>query len=1255
MIPPPPSKTPSGDAGENGHLKREYWCFISYRHADNKYPGRQWATWLHQALETYEVPADLVGTKNERGDVIPDRIFPVFRDEEELPADAELSNPIETALRRSRFLVVLCSPQAVQSRFVADEILRFKQLGKQGRILAAIIEGEPNASDDSSEKGAARECFPPPLRFAVAENGQLTNARTEPIAANFRLADGTPGWTSPAAYREAMKAARLPDRQIATNVADYTKQQNLMLLKIVAGVLGVPLGVLTQRDKAYQLEKQKQQAKILRRWLVLVGAIGVGAVIAGLLAYRNGVEASVQRDHAESQRVEVTKQRDKQDELLWTASRADHEAAVSAVKGGRSAEALAHFDRALGYRPMNFAALAASGAHAFGVNAPTWRLRSASPFDGEVTCVAFSPNGRYLAAGSIDKTARVFEASTGEEISRTMFGGEVHSLSFSPDGRSLAAGSWDGTVRVIETVTGRVISRTEFGGEVYAVSFSPDGGAVAAGSLDKTARVFEAATGNEISRTEFGGRVTAVSFSPDGRSVAAGSLDGTMRVLEPATGREISRMEFGHGKTAYSDEVTSVSFSPDGHYLAVGSRDKTARVIDAATGREISKIEFEGEVESVRFSPDGRAYAAGSGDRTARVIEAATGREVSRTEFGGWVTSVGFSPDGRLVVAGSLDKTARVIEAATGREISRTDLVGSVTAVEFSPDGRYLAAGSQDKTARVIEAATGREINRTEFGGFVDSVSFAPGGRTLAAGSLDKTARVIEAATGREISRTVFGGEVLAVRFSPDGRMFVAGSSDATARVLEAETGHEISRTMFGGKVNSVSFSPDGRSFVAGSDDSSARVIEATTGRAISTTKFDDSVYTVSFSPDGRSFVAGGFDRTARVIEAATGQEISRSKFGGSVDTVSFSPSGRHYAAGSRDKTARLIEAATGREISRMLFRDTVKSVSFSPDGRYLAAGSMDKTARVIEAATGQEISKTEFGGEVNSVQFSPDGRFLAVGTGDIRGGKCEARVIEAATGREISKTTFGDMVASVSFSPDGRYLAAGSGDMTARVMDCSWFNLREELSGSWHSALRLQSVFQFQSDGKLGAVSVGELVAAQREVTAFVRAEPKSNERWQHAVLQWSGRPPDERTTSPWTDEPLRVAVGRWLMQADLARTIADSADEAPWHPLVPVSLARLKSMTEDKSQTDAAAREARNRAAFLVKLTLKRLHAVDEKLYGRETLAEYAAWAARIAHEEWRLDQEALEILTFALDRTPKEKQQPLLDLKAQLTLAK
>lgn len=275
-------------------LQRDYWAFISYRHADNKEPGRQWATWLHQALETYEIPEDLVGSKNERGDVIPERIFPVFRDEEELPADAELSTPIEGALQRSAFLVVLCSPKAVASQFVADEILRFKQLGKEKRILAAIIGGEPNSGGDT-------ECFPKPLRFDLGDDGQLSTTPSEPIAADFRLPDGTAGWTSPAAYRDELKRNGIADSESKRLIADLTDRQNLMLLKIIAGIIGVPLGTLTDRDKAYQLAKQKKRTRQLRVWLALVSIITLIAVYFG---YQSSVTA--EREAAARKKVAGT-------------------------------------------------------------------------------------------------------------------------------------------------------------------------------------------------------------------------------------------------------------------------------------------------------------------------------------------------------------------------------------------------------------------------------------------------------------------------------------------------------------------------------------------------------------------------------------------------------------------------------------------------------------------------------------------------------------------------------------------------------------------------------------------------------------------------------------------------------------------------------------------------------------------------------------------------------------------------------------
>jgi tetratricopeptide (TPR) repeat protein len=293
-------------------LGRDYWCFISYRHADNREIGRQWASWLHHELETYEVPSDLVGKVNDRGDEIPSRLYPIFRDEEELPADAELSSPIERALQRSRFLVVICSPAAAASRFVDDEVRIFKQLGKADRVLAMIISGEPNASErpqghlEALSRG--QECFPISLRRVVNAQGEITEKQSEPVGADFRLHDGTEGWTSPEAYRQALMEQGIPKSKIPQLVSEYSSKIRLMKLKIVAGIMGIPLGVLTKRDQAYELEKAKKRAKTLRRWLVVVSIAMIAAVFAGLVAawqWREATRAASRAIAARSQAEEL--------------------------------------------------------------------------------------------------------------------------------------------------------------------------------------------------------------------------------------------------------------------------------------------------------------------------------------------------------------------------------------------------------------------------------------------------------------------------------------------------------------------------------------------------------------------------------------------------------------------------------------------------------------------------------------------------------------------------------------------------------------------------------------------------------------------------------------------------------------------------------------------------------------------------------------------------------------------------------------
>jgi MTH538 TIR-like domain (DUF1863) len=119
----------------------KYRAFISYSHRDSG-----WASWLHSSLEKYRPPKSLIGTVTVRGEV-PKRIAPIFRDRDELPSATDLGSLINAALAESACQIVICSPQAAQSKWVNEEILAFKRLGREDRIFCLIVGGEPNATD----------------------------------------------------------------------------------------------------------------------------------------------------------------------------------------------------------------------------------------------------------------------------------------------------------------------------------------------------------------------------------------------------------------------------------------------------------------------------------------------------------------------------------------------------------------------------------------------------------------------------------------------------------------------------------------------------------------------------------------------------------------------------------------------------------------------------------------------------------------------------------------------------------------------------------------------------------------------------------------------------------------------------------------------------------------------------------------------------------------------------------------------------
>ena len=162
---------------ENEQPPYKYWAFISYNQND-----RAWAKWLYGMIDAYRVPEHVVGSQKDIGPS--ERLFPVFLDREELAGAESIDQPIKEALRDSRFLIVICSPNAAKSAWVNEEIEIFTAMGRGDRVLCLVVGGEPNSISRAGFDG--QECFPEAIRIHLGADTEATEMRAGPIVADVR-------------------------------------------------------------------------------------------------------------------------------------------------------------------------------------------------------------------------------------------------------------------------------------------------------------------------------------------------------------------------------------------------------------------------------------------------------------------------------------------------------------------------------------------------------------------------------------------------------------------------------------------------------------------------------------------------------------------------------------------------------------------------------------------------------------------------------------------------------------------------------------------------------------------------------------------------------------------------------------------------------------------------------------------------------------------------------------------------------------
>lgn len=976
----------------------KYWAFLSYSHTDKK-----WGDWLHKALETYRVPRRLVG-KESRDGKVPERVYPIFRDREELPVSADLGSNINEALAESRYLIVICSPRSAQSRWVGEEIKTFKKLGREDRILALIVDGEPNASDGKPGFKVEDECFHEAMRYRMVD-GEPTEIRSEPIAADAReIGDGK------------------------TNAK----------LKLLAGLLGVNYDDLKQREQERRLRRARR---------LVAAAVSLIAVFAALSValFFNARAARQARDEARA-----------------TLSRSDFFQAQRSIGEGKDLDALAQLAASLFSNRSNEAAVhRLTTLLAYRVF-PIALLRL--EHNGRVSSAQFSPDGKRLVSTCYDDhTARIWDAQTGKPLTEPMkHDDQVFRAQFSSDSRRIVTTTSGNTARVWDAETGKPLTELiNAGGKVVLSSaqFSPDGKRILTASRNNrwdtvrtdTVRIWDGETGKPLTEPmNLGEGFASAEFSSNGKRILTASYEMT-RVWDANTGRLLIELaKSGHSGTAH--------FSPDDKQVVIGSVENTAQVWDTETGKPVTgPMKHNGIVSSARYSPDGKRIATTSSDNTARIWDAITGDPLTEPmKHDNIIVLAQFGPDSTRIATVSVD--TRIWNAQTGKPV--TEPIRGLSTNFFSPDGKRIVTVAENN-ALVWDVRAGSSLIGRMNQDNIVKARFTSDGKRITTLSKYGAARMWDAETGKRLSESGKADMVASLEFSPDGKRVLVTHSDQTARIWDVETGRQLTEPMkHDNYISSAQFSRDGKRVLTTSlPGNTVQIWDAETGKPLTAMKTDDLPYSAQFSPDGKLIVITS-GNTAQIWDAETGKPITAIKHDNVVHGVyyaEFSPDGKRIVT-AQDATARVWDSATGKPLTEPMKHDAVMiSAQFSPDGNRVVTASYDHTARVWDAQTGKPLTyPMKHGDFVKSAQFSPDGKRIVtaspsetgvwtqsgqpvMGPGGkqiMPGSGCEARVWDASTGQPLTDPMKHDgFVQSVQFSPDGKRIVTASAN-EARIWD---------------------------------------------------------------------------------------------------------------------------------------------------------------------------------------------------------------------------